>query len=135
MKSFSLIGFLAVLLFSGCSNEFNSANDNRLRNKSFVHLFFETEEDCLAAQPEPDFFINCHQQIDFMENNEVNLMLSDIIWQGTYQVDKNVVWLHFEDNYEVPEGFLAFEIIKGNSLRRLDNNTMWKKLEGTSIWE
>lgn len=135
MKSFSLIGFLAVLLFSGCSHEFNSENDNRLRDKSFVHLFFETEEECLAAQPEPDFFINCHQQIDFMKNNEVNLMLSDIIWQGTYQVDKNVVWLHFEDNYEVPEGFLAFEIIKGNSLRRLDNNTMWKKLEGTSIWE
>lgn len=105
-----------------------------LKNKSFVYLFFETEKECYENQPEPDFFQNCHQQVDFYDENMVELMLTDIIWRGTYHMEGSRVILNFEPNYEIPDGEVVFEVINGSKLLRTDNDTVWKKISGNSIW-
>ncbi len=108
--------------------------EKQFENQTYVHLFFDSEEECMKSQP-PDFFINCHQQIDFQEDNKVELMLSDIIWRGTYRVEKKTIILEFDDSYEVPNGELTFKIKNHNMLIRTDNNTTWRKMKGNSIWQ
>ena len=123
-----------LFLTTACSHEGPPARENMLKNKSFVYLFFSTEEECRENQPEPDFFQNCHQQVDFYKNNVVEIMLTDIMYRGTYDVIGNVVILTFEPSFEIPEGILLFEIINGSKLLKTDNNTVWKKMSGNSIW-
>jgi hypothetical protein len=105
------------------------------KNDTFIHLFFETEEDCINAQPDPNFFINCHRQVDFLENYRANIMLTDIIHIGQYKVEGNKIILSFDVNYEIPSGEIIFEILKKSLLRKLDDNTEWKKMTGDSIWD
>lgn len=126
--------FIIVTLTS-CFQEKISGRDNMLKNKSFVHLFFESEKECMDAQPDPDFFHNCHQQLDFYENNEVDIMLSDIIWRGNYSVRGNQVILTFEPNHEIPDGEIRFEMLPANKLLHLKNRSIWKKVNGNSIWK
>lgn len=124
-----------TLIFSSCFQENISQRENMLKNKTFVHLFFETEKECMDAQPDPDFFHNCHQQLDFHENNMVDIMLSDIIWRGKYSVKGKQVILSFDPNYEIPEGELRFEILPANKLLHLKNGSIWKMVDGNSIWK
>lgn len=106
-----------------------------LKNKSFIYLYFPTYEDCLAAQPDPDFFINCHQQVDFYDNNRVDIMLSDIYYRGTYRILGNIVILTFEPGPEIPDGEVIFEILNPTKLLHLEYGTVWKKINGQTIWE
>lgn len=124
-----------LFLTTACSHEGPPARENMLKNKSFVYLFFSTEEECRENQPDPDFFLNCHQQVDFYKNNVVEIMLTDIIYRGTYDVIGNVVILTFEPTGEIPEGIILFEIINGSKLLKTDNKTVWKKVSGNSIWK
>lgn len=127
---------LALLLFSAsCTKDSPPEKENILENKSFVYLFFETEKECYENQPEPDFFQNCHQQVDFYEDDIVEIMLTDIIWRGIYEIKDNLVILTFEPNYEIPNGIVIFEKLNGSQLLKVDNNTIWKKMTGDSIWE
>ncbi|MFO7719804.1 MAG: hypothetical protein R6W85_05110, partial [Gillisia sp.] len=91
--------------------------------------------ECMDAQPEPDFFYNCHQQIDFMKNKKVRIMLTDILWDGTYQVQGDLLILKFTPNFEIPTGEILFEIINPTRLIKTDTNTLWKKMNGNSIWK
>ncbi len=105
------------------------------QNKSFVHLYFETEKECLDAQPEPDFFQNCHQQIDFMKDRKVRIMLTDILWDGTYKIQRDLLILTVEPNFEIPSGEITFEILNPTRLIKTDDSTLWKKMNGNSIWK
>ncbi len=125
---------LAVLLLASCTHVPPPFHENILANKSYVYLFFSTEKECLENQPEPDFFINCHQQVDFYKNSVVEIMLTDIIWSGTYKIEGNIVILTFEDSYEIPDGEIIFEIINPAKLLLTENGTVWKKISGNSIW-
>ncbi len=89
----------------------------------------------MESQPDPDFFENCHQQLDFYKNNEVDIMLSDILWRGKYKIIGSTVVLTFEPNHEIPSGEIIFEILNPAQLRRVDNNTVWKRISGNSIWD
>lgn len=131
-KNITLLFF--VLLLISCSHEEYSAKEKMLINTTYAHLFFETEEECLEAQPEPDFFINCHQQVDFHQNNVVEIMLSDIIWRGKYELKNNTVILTFEPNFEIPDGEIRFEILNSLWLFNLESETLWEKVTGDSIW-
>jgi hypothetical protein len=135
MKPKSVFFILLLLVFTSCSQVGTSARDNIFKNKSFVHLYFETEKECLDAQPEPDFFINCHQQLDFMKDKKVRIMLTDILWDGTYKVQGKLIILKFEPNYEIPTGEITFEIINPIRLIKTDDNNLWKKMNGNSIWK
>ena len=124
-----------LFLTTACSHIAPPAKENMLKNKSFVYLFFSSEKECRENQPEPDFFQNCHQQVDFYKDNKVELMLSDIIWRGTYEIIGKAVILQFEPNEDLPEGIMVFEILNGSTLFRPDNNTVWKKFDGHDIWK
>lgn len=134
MKPKSVI-FLSILLaIASCSQVGTSARENVFKNKSFVHLYFETEEECLASQPEPDFFYNCHQQLDFLKDKKVQIMLSDVIWIGEYKFEGDKIILTFEPNNEIPGGKIIFEILNPTILLKTDDQTIWKKMNGNSIW-
>ena len=127
---------LAVLLMvASCSPGPPPIRENILVNKTYVYLLFSTEKECIENQPDPDFFINCHQQVDFYKNNIVEIMLTDIIWRGTYRIEGNNVILSFESSYEIPGGELIFEIINPAKLYLTQNETVWKKVSGNSIWK
>lgn len=88
----------------------------------------------MDSQPEPDFFENCHQQVDFYKDNKVEIMLTDIYWRGTYSLQGNLVILKFDPNYEIPDGEIIFEIINPAKILNSENGTVWKKISGNSIW-
>lgn len=134
MKPKSVIFLLVLVAITACSQVGTSARETMFTNKSFVHLYFETEEECLASQPEPDFFYNCHQQLDFLKYKKVQIMLSDIIWIGEYKLEGARIILNFEPNNEIPDGEIIFEILNPTKLLKTDDQTIWKKMNGNSIW-
>jgi hypothetical protein len=103
-------------------------------NETFIYLYFKTEQECLDAQP-TDFFINCHSEINFLKNGLAEIILTDIIWRGEYTVVKKNIIVTFEDNHEVPEGTIVFQIINKSKIKRVDDNTVWNKMTGDSIWD
>lgn len=134
MKPKSVFFILILALISACSQVGISGRETIFEDKTFVHLYFETEEDCLASQPEPDFFYNCHQQLDFLKDKKVQIMLTDVLWNGEYKLKGDTVILTFEPNYEIPSGEIIFEIINPTKLLKSDDQTIWKKISGNSIW-
>lgn len=125
--------FLLLLTAQSCKPETAAGQEQRFHNETFVYLFYDSEEECMESQP-PDFFINCHQQLDFFEDNKAEIMLSDIIWRGEYQVENEKIILTFPPNFEIPEGIIIFEIISDSVLKHASNGTEWKKMTGNSIW-
>lgn len=134
MKRKLLFGFVVLLFTVSCSKDDEPPKQIILENQIFVHLFFDSEEECIAAQPEPDFWINCHQELDFIEDNKVIVMLTDILWNGTYSIEKDLLILNLEPNYEIPSGEIKFKILNSLNLVRIEDNTLWKKVSGDSIW-
>lgn len=136
MKGRITLMLVLLVFYSSCTKDTPPEEKNLLENNSYAYLFFETEKECMANQPEPDFFHNCHQQIDFYEDNNVEIMLTDILWRGTYKIEDIHVFITLEPNYEIPGGEVVFELINGGAqLLKLDNNTVWKKISGDSIWD
>lgn len=109
--------------------------ENMLKNKSFVYLYYPTLDECLEAQPDPDFFINCHQQVDFYSNYRAEIMLTDIYYRGTYSIHGNLIVLTFEPSSEIPDGEILFQMINPTKLLHLEYGSVWKKISGRSIWE
>lgn len=134
MKPKSTIFLLILIVFSACSKNTITGRENIFKNKTFVHLYFETEEECIASQPEPDFFYNCHQQLDFLEDKKVQIMLTDILWIGEYKLEGDTIILTFEPNYEIPNGEIIFEILNPTKLLKTEDHTIWKKMNGNSIY-
>jgi len=108
---------------------------NSFENETFIFLYFKTEKECLDAQPSSDFFINCHSEINFLEESVAEIILTDIIWRGEYKVENKNIIVTFEDNYEVPDETIVFQIMNKSKLKRLDDNTVWNKMVGNSIWD
>lgn len=135
MEKKLLIGLVILLFTSSCSRDDGPAEEIILKDQTFVHLFFDSEEECKEAQPDPDFWINCHQELNFLEENKVVLMLTDILWNGTYIVKGDLVILKFEQSYEVPSGEMVFKILNPAELILIENNTHWKMVSGNSIWD
>ncbi len=133
MKTTLFLGSL-LFLFISCSKSENPGNSKRFQGTTFIHLLFPTEEDCMAAQPDPDFFLNCHQQLDFINNNEVQIMLTDIVWRGTYTIEGDQIIMHFEHAYEIPEQEIHFKILSASKLLNLQEGNVWNKMKGKSIW-
>ena len=128
MKPKSPVFLLILMLISACSQNGTSERESIFQNKSFVHLYFETEQECLDAQPDPDFFENCHQQLDFMKDGKFRILLSDILWDGTYKIQGDRLILKVEPNFEIPTGEIIFEIINPTRLIKNDDNTLCKKI-------
>ncbi len=134
MKAKSVFFLLILIVISACSKVAITGRENIFKNKTFVHLYFETEEECIASQPEPDFFYNCHQQLDFLKDKKVQIMLTDIIWIGDYKLEGDTIILTFEPNNEIPNGEIIFEILDPTKLLKTNDQTIWKKVDGNSIY-
>ena len=133
MKLKSEIFLYILLVISSCSTD--RTEKDLYKNNSYVHLFFETEEECIASQPEPDFFYNCYQQLDFLDDKKVQILLSDILWTGEYRLEKDKLVLTFTPNNEIPNGQIIFEILNNSKLLKLDDQSIWKKINGNSIYD
>lgn len=129
-----VINCCIIMLLGSCSPHAIPVKENMLKNKSFVYLYYPTLKDCMDAQPDPDFFINCHQQVDFYPDNKAEIMLSDIYYRGTYRIMGNLIVLTFEPSHEIPEGEIIFEMLNPAKLLHLEQGTVWKKISGKSIW-
>ncbi len=122
--------FLAISSLS-CSNDNHSGN-SELVGKTFDHLFFETEQECIAAQTNPDFFTNCHEEIKFIDDETAQIMITDMVLSAHYTLEGNTINLYFSET-ETPA--LVFEIINNTSLKQSSNNTIWNQRTGDSIWD
>lgn len=134
MKNTLLICGIIIFLV-GCTTNDVPARENMLKNKSFVYLYYPTLKECLEAQPDPEFFINCHQQVDFYPNKRADIMLTDIYYRGTYRIQGNLVVLTFEPGGEIPDGEITFQMLNPTKLLHLEHGNVWKKISGRSIWE
>lgn len=123
-----------IFLMGACSKVDIPVKENMLKNKSFVFLYYPTLKECLDSQADPDFFENCHQQVDFFRNQRVEIMLSDIYYRGNYKIMGNQIVLTFPVSHEIPDGIIIFEMLHPTRLLKLDNGTIWKKLSGNSIY-
>jgi len=122
------------LLASFCEREEDPKKNLEFENETFILLHFKNEQQCLDAQPS-DFFINCHSELTFLENNQVEIILTDIIWRGDYQIIKKNIILNFQNNPEIPEGTIVFQIINNSKLKKVDDKTIWNRKTGESIWD
>ncbi len=132
-----IIALLVSIVSINCSGDDTTLAPTpsyEFENQSFVLLHFQTEQDCIDAQPNPGFFINCHKQIDFIENKQVNIVLTDILYSGTYSLKNGMLILNFKDNSEIPQNEITFEIITSSQIKNVDDNTIWNKMKGNSIW-
>ncbi|WP_375562673.1 hypothetical protein ACE193_09085 [Bernardetia sp. OM2101] len=124
MKKYLLFLIIGTFLFS-CSDD-DSVKKNELIGKTFDHLWFETEQECLDAQPDPDFFINCHQEIRFVDEKKAFIMLTDIMYSVDYTVDDSKIII--SEN-------IVFEIINASSIKEVNDGTIWNERKGNSIWD
>ena len=91
MKKYFLLSITGMILLS-CSND-DDFNKLLFIGKTFDYLYFETEQECIDAQPDPDFFINCHQELSFIDNKKVEIMFTDIIRSTTYTIEASKIVL------------------------------------------
>lgn len=132
MKKYVLLSVLGVL-FLNCSNDDNSQH-SELIGKTFDYLFFETEQECIDAQPDPNFFINCHQELTIDDNENAQIMLTDIMYSVKYSIDDNKLIIHSDTRTFEFQNDMIFEIINTTSLKLLSNNNIWNERIGNTLW-
>jgi len=132
MKQYFLLTLLGVLLLS-CSNEDN-AQHSEFIGKTFDHLHFQTEQECIDAQSNPNFFINCHQELSFIDSEKANIMLTDIMYSVNYTVANDKIILHAHSRTFEFQNDMVFEIIDNASLKLPTYNSFWNERIGNSLW-
>lgn len=132
MKKYLILSVLGTILLS-CSDEDNE-NRSEFVSKTFDHLFFKTEQECIDAQPVPDFFINCHRQLHIVDDENVEIMLTDIIYSTNYTIKNNKIIIYSSSNTMEFQNDLIFEIVDPTTLKLTEDNTIWKVRIGDSIW-
>ncbi|WP_024770898.1 hypothetical protein [Aquimarina macrocephali] len=133
MGKYFLLSIFGVLLLS-CSNDDDSQKIEFI-GKTFDYLFFETEQECIDAQTDPNFFINCHQELSFIDTENVEIVFTDIKYSSNYKIENNKVVIYSSSNTLGFQNNIVFEILNNSSLKLVDNNTIWKLRTGNSIWD
>lgn len=132
MRKYFLLLALGIL-FLNCSNDDNS-QQSELSGKTFDYLFFETEQECLDAQLDPNFLINCHQELSIIDNENAEIILTDIKYSVKYSIDKNKLIIHSNTTTIEFQNDMTFDIINANSLKLLSNDTIWNERIGNILW-
>ena len=125
---------LMGLILLSCSGD-DDSNNNILIGATFDYLFFQTQQECLDAQPDPNFFINCHQELSFIDSNTARIVLTDIIYNVDYVIFANMVIIRSSSNTFEFSNDITFEILNDYSLRKTDDGTIWNRRIGNSIWD
>ena len=133
MRNYFLLLFIGIT-FSNCSNDDDNSQQSELIGKTFDHLFFETEQECIDAQSDPDFFINCHQELSINDNENAEIILTDIIYSVKYSVENDKLIIHSNATTFEFQNDLTFELINITSLKLLSNNSTWNERVGNTLW-
>lgn len=133
MKTYFLSSLIGILLLS-CSSDDNS-EASKFIGKTFDYVYFETEQECLDAQPDPNFFINCHQELSFIDNENAEIMLTDIMYSINYTIDNDNIIIHAHSRTLEFQNDIIFKIMTNASLKHIDNNTIWNTRTGNTLWE
>lgn len=127
MKKYLFI-LILISIFS-CSKE--SKAGSGFAGKTYVYRLFENEQECIDAQPDPDFFLNCHRELNFIDDENAEIMFTDITMAVKYTIDANRITINFSTD---ESSSLIFEIIDNSSLKLLNDDIIWSKKIGDSIW-
>jgi hypothetical protein len=119
---------LLFLAISGCKKE-DKGHD--LTGQRFIHLLTATEQQCQVLFT--TYGVNCFQEISFTSRHEVNIMLTDIVWKGTYWFGDNMLHLQFGPNLMSQRGKIDMEFLNPNMLKGLDRT--WKRYKGPTTWD
>jgi hypothetical protein len=124
----SLLGTIGVvaLLIGGCEI-FNPEQRHFPELRYYTHDFFASYEECEAAQMNPDFWINCSQTAVFCPSGRVEIMLTDIVHRGDYEVEGRRVSLRLRDNPEVGRGVVFSVSADGQHLVHHATGTRWTR--------
>lgn len=133
MKKCFLLSILGIL-FLNCSSDDN-AEQSELIGKTFDHLFFGTEQECIDAQRDPNFFINCHQELSIKDNENAEIIITDYIYSIKYGIENDKLVIHSNTTTVEFQNDITFQIINTNSLKLLSNNTIWNKRTGSTVWD
>lgn len=125
---------LIAITFLSCSSDDN-VHESVYVGKTFDFLFFETQQECLDAQTDPSFFINCHQELNFIDTEKARIVLTDIVYKINYSIFNNRIRIHSSANITEFQDDIFFKRISDSSLIRLDNNTIWYERDGESVWD
>jgi hypothetical protein len=129
MKKYILLT-IAVLTVLSCSNDKNLGS-SEIIGKTFDHRFVETEQECLASQTNPIFFINCHEEIRFINTETAEIMITDTVQIVNYTIKGNTITIIFPGS---SSSTMIFEKISNSSLKLQGANTIWNKRIGNSVW-
>lgn len=127
MKFKTTILFLMIFSIIGCSNDdapIKKNTKNFIGNK-YAHIFFESREECEAAQE--SYFVNCAQGLEILNESEVEIYLTDILYRTDFHIEKNKLIVESTpETYEFSED-LIFNILENGDLKLNGNN--WIKYE------
>ena len=132
MKKYFLLSVLGILFLS-CSSDDNS-EQSELIGKTFDYLLFETEQECIDAQLDPNFFINCHQELSINDDENAEIILTDINYSVKYSIENGKLIIHSNTTTFEFQNDMTFEIINTTSLKLLSNNTIWNERIGNTLW-
>ena len=133
MKNYFLILFIGITLFN-CSSDDDNSQQSELIGKTFDHLFFETEQECIDAQSDPNFFINCHQELSIIDNENAEIILTDNIYAVKYSIENGKLIIHSNATTAEFQNDLIFELINISSLKLISNNSIWNERIGNTLW-
>ena len=134
MKNYFLILFIGITLFN-CSSDDDNSQQSELIGKTFDHLFFETEQECIDAQSDPNFFINCHQELSIIDNENAEIILTDNIYAVKYSIENGKLIIHSNATTAEFQNDLIFELINISSLKLISNNSIWNERIGNTLWD
>lgn len=96
-KAFLLL--LIVASFAGCRKEHQVGPKE---GQKFVNLLFPDQASCTQFQQSTGGMVfNCHQSIEFKENNVVDMMVTDILNRGSYKQAGDIIMISFEGPNDV----------------------------------
>ncbi len=131
MSSRYLLIFVLITLLSCVDDNLK----NQLAGERYVRLFFPTEQECLDAQPNPDFFfLNCFQDLEFLNESEGIIVFTDIVNKIEYSVKGDQITIKPVGNSEFTNE-LRFIYHNRDSLGDLAQQVYWTRVTGTTVWD
>jgi len=120
--------FLAFILLTGCSkDECSDGLEKSLVGNKYAHLLFETREECEASWEL--YFMNCAQTIEVLNETQVEIMLTDILYRADFYVENGkFVVKSSPDTYEFSQD-LIFDIAENGNLKLGDE--IWVEYDDT----
>ncbi|MCH4824405.1 hypothetical protein ML462_14625 [Gramella lutea] len=114
-----------IISILGCSKD-DSSNETILVGNKYANLLFETRRECEEAQEL--YFINCAQVMEIINESEVEIYLTDILYRTNFYIkNNNLIVESTSSTYEFSED-LVFQILENGDLK-LEEET-WIKFEG-----